>query len=93
MKLKQIEHSKMSCSYVRMKKDINNQATTVISKIHIVICNFIDDQLNLVDNTEMSDSRIVKIYTETVMSQMNQSLMLNYHHYSMNIIKILSLTQ
>mgnify|MGYP000854856306 FL=1 len=75
MKLKQIEHSKTSCSYVRMKKDINNQATTVISKIHLVICNFIDEQLKLVDNTEMSDSRIVKIYTETVMRQMNQSLM------------------
>jgi hypothetical protein len=75
MKLKQMEHSKMSCSFLRLKKDINNQATTVISKIHLVICNFIDEQLSLVDNTEMSDSRIVKIYTETVMAQMNQSLM------------------
>lgn len=64
-----------SIEFCKMYQILKNEIKKLIEKMHYIIYNFYEQQINYIDSEEeMSDSRIVKMYTETCMSQINQAL-------------------
>ena len=64
-----------SVEFNKMFELLKIEFKKLIEKMHLIIYNFIEKQIDYIsDDEEMSDSRTVKIYSETCMSQLNQSL-------------------
>ena len=59
-----------------MEKLLKGQFLKLIERMHTIIYNFLQMKIDYVDDSEeMSDSRAVKLYAETCMSQLNDMLM------------------
>ena len=62
--------------YFTMEKLLKGQFLKLIELMHTIIYNFLQMKIDYVDDSEeMSDSRAVKLYAETCMSQLNDMLM------------------
>ena len=61
--------------YMKIEEFMKKEIMRLIDVMHAFIYNFIEKQLKYINDSEMSDSKIVKIYSESVMAQMNESLM------------------
>lgn len=64
----------VSNKYFEIEKLLKSQCRKLIDKMHYVIYNFIRMKIDYIDGDEMNDSRSVKIYAETCMSQLNKTM-------------------
>lgn len=60
--------------YYKIQEMIKNLCENLILFTHTLIYNFIERKLDYIDDEEMNDSKAVKIYSEQVMSQLNNTL-------------------
>ena len=59
-----------------MESILKSQCLKLIEKIHYAIYKFIEQQINYIDDDEeMNDSKVVKLYAESCISQLNQAMM------------------
>lgn len=64
-----------SLEYYRMFVLLKNEFKKLIEKLHLIVYNFIEIHISYIsDDDEMSNSKVVKTYAETCMSQLNQAL-------------------
>ena len=65
-----------SIEFYKMESILKSQCLKLIKKIHYVIYKFIEQQINYIDDEEeMNDSKVVKLYAESCISQLNQVMM------------------
>ena len=65
-----------SVEFYKMESILKSQCLKLIEKIHYVIYKFIEQQINYIDDEEeMNDSKVVKLYAESCISQLNQAMM------------------
>ena len=65
-----------SVEFYKMESILKSQCLKLIEKIHYVIYKFIERQINYIDDEEeMNDSKVVKLYAESCISQLNQAMM------------------
>lgn len=61
--------------FYKMFVILKSEFKKLIERMHFIIYNFIEQQISYIDDEEeMTDSKIVKMYSETCMSQLNQAL-------------------
>ena len=65
-----------SVEFYKMESILKSQCLKLIEKIHYVIYKFIEQQINYIDDDEeMNESKVVKLYAESCISQLNQVMM------------------
>ena len=65
-----------SVEFYKMESILKSQCLKLIEKIHYVIYKFIEQQINYIDDEEeMNESKVVKLYAESCISQLNQVMM------------------